>query len=316
MDLNREKLFNLMSRMRSLVPPEPAGPDCTDVLWTVPYHFDAIATERLTDFANAMAEFMQRTLRVLCDDTFEVNFDAVTEHYACLLAEQVEQDNNNHYFMPLSIQGKGPVGFMGFPFETCTQLIGQMLRDPESGIGEDAQLSALEESVLHDIIIMIADSLCEGFSAYGEILLEKTEQILHGCWPVPFRQLDDMCRISFQAGTEEVPLEISLYLLDSVIDSLVGASMVQTAPEHHQKTPEQIAEYLGDATAETTVWLSPSMMAFQDILTLEEGDLVLLDHKVSTPVDVQVNGRECFKAWPAQSAGRGAVVLADPSTDP
>ena len=66
---------------------------------------------------------------------------------------------------------------------------------------------------------------------------------------------------------------------------------------------------------EASVWLSPSMMAFQDILTLEKGDFVLLDHKVTTPLNVQINGQECFKAWPAQSAGRGAIVLAGQNTD-
>ncbi|MHC4524645.1 MAG: FliM/FliN family flagellar motor switch protein [Planctomycetota bacterium] len=316
MDLGREKLLNLMNQMRSQVSPEPPAPECTDVSWTVPHYFDANATERITDLANALAEFMQRTLRVLCDDTFEVKFDTVTEHYAYLLAEQVEQDNGDHYFLTLSMKGKGPVGFIGIPFETCTRLIAQMLRDPESEIGEEAQLSALEESILQDIIMMITDSLCEGFSAYGEVVLEKEEQIVHGQWSLPFRKFEDMCRISFQAGNEEMPLEISLYLLDAVIDSIAGVPMVQVTPEQRQKTPEQITKYLGDATAEATVWLSPSMMAFQDILTLEKGDFVLLDHKVTTPLDVQINGQECFKAWPAQSAGRGAIVLTEQSTNP
>ena len=316
MDLGREKLVNLMNRMRSQVPPESPAPECADVSWAVPHHFDANATERITDIANALAEFMQRTLRVLCDDTFEVKFGAVTEHYACFLAEQIEQDNINHYFMPLSMQGKGPVGFVGLPFETCTGLIAQMLRDPESGIGEEAQLSALEESILQDIISMITDSVREGFSAYGEIVLEKAEQIVHGQWFLPFGQLEDMCRISFQAGNAEMPLEISLYLLDAVIDSIAGVPTVQVTPEQCKKMPEQITECVGDVVIEASVWLRPSMMAFQDILTLEKGDFVLLDHNVCTPLDVQINGQECFKAWPAQSAGRGAIVLTEQSTNP
>ena len=118
-----------------------------------------------------MAGFMQRTLRDLCDNAFEGNFNAMTEHYAYLLAEQIEQDNSNHYFLSLSMQGKGPVGFVEFPFQTCTQLIAQMLRDPESQIGEEDRLSALEKSILQDIIIAITDSLREGFSTYGEIIL-------------------------------------------------------------------------------------------------------------------------------------------------
>ena len=315
MDLDRKKLLNLMSRMRSQVPPEAPAVECVDVSWTEPHHFDTNATERITDIANALVGFMQRTLRGLCDDTFEVKLNAITEHYAYSLAEQTDADNSNHYFLPLSIQGKGLVGFVDFPFETCTQLIAQMLRDPESGIGEEDTLSALEESILQDIVVAITDSLLEGFSAYGEIILGKTEQIIHGQWPLPFSQLEDMFRISFQAGNAETPLELSLYLLDSVVDSVAGIQTVQISADQQKKMPEQIVERMADATVELSVWLSSSMMAFQDIVTLEKGDFVLLDHKVTTPVDVQVSGQACFKAWPAQSAGRGAIVLTGQSTD-
>ncbi|MHC5144173.1 MAG: hypothetical protein ACYSOX_00905 [Planctomycetota bacterium] len=51
MDLAQEKLLNLMNQMRSQVPPEPAAPECTDVSWTVPHHFDASAIECITDLA-------------------------------------------------------------------------------------------------------------------------------------------------------------------------------------------------------------------------------------------------------------------------
>ena len=113
-----------------------------------------------------------------------------------------------------------------------------------------------------------------------------------------------------------MPLEISLYLLDAVIDSIAGVPTVQVTPEQCKKMPEQITECVGDVVIEASVWLRPSMMAFQDILTLEKGDFVLLDHNVCTPLDVQINGQECFKAWPAQSAGRGAIVLTEQSTNP
>ncbi len=315
MDIGREKLINLMNRMRSQVPPEAPAPDCTDVSWTVPHHFDTHAAERIAGLANALAEYMQKTLRVLCDDTFELKFKAVTEHYASFLAEQIEQDNSSHYFIPLSMQGKGPVGFIAFPFESCTGLISQMLRDPESGIGDESQLSALEESILQDIVNMIADSLREGFSAHGAIVLEKAEQIVRGQWSLPVRKLEDMCQMSFQAGNDEMQFEISLYVLDAVIDSIAGVPSVQSTPEQLKKIPEKITECAGNVAVEASVWLSPSMMAFQDIVTLEKGDFVLLDHNVNTPLDVQIDGKEYFKAWPAQSAGRGAIVLTGQSTN-
>jgi flagellar motor switch protein FliM len=316
MDLGREKLINLMNRMRSQVPPESAAADCSEVSWTVPHRFGADAMKRMTDFADVLAEFMQRTLHSLCGSDVEVKPAAVTEHYASVLAEQIDRDSSNHYFLPLSMSGKKGVGFVGLPFETCTRLIAQTLRDPEGQIGEEDRLSALEKSILGDILSAVTDSLREGFSVYGEIVLEKGDTIVHGEWPLPFQQLEDMCQISFQAGDAETRLDISLYLLDEVVDSVAGVPTVRTTPQQRHKMPEQVIECMADAVMEASVWLSPSMMAFQDILTLEKGDFVLLDHSITTPLDVQINGQACFKAWPAQSAGRGAIVLIEQDTNP
>ncbi|MDH4201297.1 MAG: FliM/FliN family flagellar motor C-terminal domain-containing protein [Phycisphaerae bacterium] len=316
MDLGREKLINLMNRMRSQVPPEPPAADCSEVSWTVPHRFGAAAMKRMTDFADVLAGFMQRTLHFLCGSDVEVKPAAVTEHYASVLAEQIDHDSSNHYFLPLLMPGKKPVGFVGLPFETCTRLIAQTLRDPEGQIGEEDRLSALEKSILEDIFSAVTDSLCEGFSVYGEIVLEKADTMVHGRWPLPFQQLEDMCQISFQAGDTETRLDISLYLLDEVVDSIAGVPTVRTTPQERQKMPEQVIECMADAVMETSVWLCPSMMAFQDILTLEKGDFVLLDHSITTPLDVQVNGQVCFKAWPAQSAGRGAIVVIGQDTNP
>ena len=87
---------------------------------------------------------------------------------------------------------------------------------------------------------MITDSLREGFSTYGEIVLEKAEQMVRGQWSLPFGRLEDMCQISFQAGNADIPLEISLYLLDAVIDSIVGVPTVQTTPNSVKKCPNKL----------------------------------------------------------------------------
>jgi flagellar motor switch protein FliM len=316
MDLGREKLINLMNRMRSQVPPGAPPPDCSEVSWTAPRRFGAPAMKRMTDFADVLAGFMRRTLHSVCGSDVEVKPASVTEHYASVLAEQIDRDSSHHYFLPLLMSGKKPVGFVGLPFETCTRLIAQNLRDPEGQIGEEDRLSALEKSILEDIFSAVTDSLCEGFSVYGEIVLEKADTMVHGRWPLPFQQFEDMCQISFQAGDTERRLEISLYLLDEVVDSIAGVQTVRTTLEQRQKISEQVIECMADAVMEASVWLCPSMMAFQDILTLEKGDFVLLDHSITAPLDVQINGQACFKAWPAQSAGRGAIVVIGQDTNP
>ena len=62
---------------------------------------------------------------------------------------------------------------------------------------------------------------------------------------------------------------------------------------------------------EVSARLSSAMITLNDVMTIRKGDVIVLDRKVDTPVDVLVNGQICFQAWPAQHAGRSAIVVAE-----
>jgi flagellar motor switch protein FliM len=314
-ELNQNNLVALMNKMRSMVPADQAPPECSEIDWSIPHHHGEDELEILNTFTNKLAAYIQGTLQRFCDDNFEAKVKKTSEHFACFLVNEVNQNESKSYFLPITVADTGHVGFIELSFESSTKLIAQMLCDPEAEIGAEGEISSLEESILQDIIFALVDSIIQGFSEYNVASLQKTDQLICGEWPVRFRGLEDMTKVSFEAKCPTVEIEISLYLLDQVVAPLVGGKTSDTSPELLKKMPERIVGCMQEAPMEVSAQLSSAMITLNDVMTIQQGDVIVLDRKVNDPVDVLVNGQTCFQAWPAQHAGRSAIVVADSNKD-
>ena len=128
MDLGREKLLNLMNRMRSQFlrkhPHRTVRMFC-GLFRTIltPTRWNVLQTLLMPE-----RELCKGRCEVLCDDTFEVKFGAATEHYACFLAKQVRKTTRSLLHAAFNA-GKRAGGLCWVSFETCTRLTAHMLRD-------------------------------------------------------------------------------------------------------------------------------------------------------------------------------------------
>lgn len=313
--LSQNNLLSLINRMRSLVPPDQSRPDCDPIDWTVPRHFGTEERGVLADFSTKLAVHLQKTFHSICDDSAEVSFAGISEHFTSILFPVINQDRNNFFYLQIDHPEKGCVGFLEFPFETCTKLVGMMLRNPEAEIGQDGELSSLEESILMDVVELISNALFEAFAHHGQIQLKPASMMLKGSEMDRFGQIDDMCQLSFEVGQSSAPLQCSLYILDTLLDPLVGITSIDCSPENLRKMPDRVVNRIQEVPIDVSVRLSVGMIHLQDIMMLQADDVVLLERKVDMPADVLVNGRHCFDAWPAQRADHRAVVIAGQMTD-
>lgn len=313
-NVDPKNLFSLINRMRSLVPPEESIPACQEIVWTEPHHFGADQKEMLSALANKLAACLQKTLQYYCDEAFGVRADGLSEHFAGLLATEVKQSRKNWYFLPLLLPDRAQAGFLELSFEAAASLIGQMLRDPEAQIGQNGEISALEQTILLDILAALADSLVDELALY-QIKIGRTDQLIFGEWPMRFRELQDMTRFTFKAQCGSAEMTVFLCVRDEVIDPAAGIAPAVHTAEEIKKYPDRVIARMHDAPMEVSARLSSAMMTLNDILSLEKGDIVVLDRKVDSPIDVLVNGQMCFRAWPARHLGRAAVLMTAADAD-
>jgi flagellar motor switch/type III secretory pathway protein FliN len=60
-----------------------------------------------------------------------------------------------------------------------------------------------------------------------------------------------------------------------------------------------------------TVQLASAAIGFEEIISLQVDDILLLDKKVDEPVELIVEGKRFLRGRPAKSAGRYAVVITE-----
>ena len=309
--MTRQSLTALMRQMRSLVEPEASAPASEPVDWFVPHRFCRESVEQLRLFSVKLAGHLENCLQLVSGQSFEVKPQGVYEQYAGRMFTRVMQEQPKTYYLPMTQPGKGHVGFFSLPFETASTLVGCMLRDPEAQIGADGQMSSLAESILLDAAISLADALAEGLKEYGQVAIEKMEQLAFIDWPVQFHELEDLCELRFEAIFGSTTLTLTLVVLDEVIADIAQIKGPFGRAEEKKENSERIVKQMRDTPMQVMALLSSALMTLNDILTLEPGDVVMLDRKICEPVDVLINGQPCFCAWPALHTGCRAVVVAD-----
>jgi flagellar motor switch/type III secretory pathway protein FliN len=309
--MTRQNLLGLMRKMRSLAEPETTAPASEIVDWHVPHRFSQESADQLRLFSVKLAGHLESCLQLVSGQPFEVKPQGLCEQYAGQMSARVVQEQPKVYYLPVTQPGKGHVGFVAIPFETASMLVGCMLRDPEAQIGADGQMSSLAESILLDAAISLAEALAEGLKEFGQAVIEKTEQLIFRDWPVRFHELEDCCEFRFEATFGSTKLMLTLVLLDEVIADIAQIKGPFGRAEEKKEHSERIVKQMRETPMQVTALLSSSLITLNDLLTLETGDIIMLDRKICEPVDVLVNGQPCFCAWPALHAGCRAVVVAD-----
>ncbi|NLK41987.1 MAG: FliM/FliN family flagellar motor switch protein [Planctomycetes bacterium] len=304
------QLLELMQRMRSLVEPDTHIPDADPVDWHVPHRLNRTSREELMLFSVKLAGHLEKCLHTLSGMPFEVRAEGVYERYADQLHAHVVQKQPQTYYLPVTQSNKGHAGFISLPFETAALLVGCMLRDPDSQIGQNGQMTSLAESILQDAASSLAEALAAGFEEYGCTPIQKSTQIIYRDWPVVFHDVDDVCEFRFEAVSGQAKLTISLTVLDEVIADIARIEGPFKRAEDKKGDPEQVVRQMHEAPLRVTALLSSALMTLKDILALEEGDVVILDRKITEPVDILVNERPCFCGWPARHGKRLALLIA------
>ena len=309
--ITSDRLLATMQKMRALVEPETHVPDAEPVDWVVPHRLNSDGREALMLFGVKLAACLEKALNTLAAVTFDVRAEGIYERCAGQLYSEVIQQQPQAYYLPVTQPGKGQVGFIRLPFDTAALLVGCMLRDPDSQIGQDGQMTSLGESILLDAAVTLTEAMAGGFAEYGCPPVEKTDRIVYMDWPVRFCDLEDMCEFRFEAAGQSAKMTLSLTVLDEVIADIARIKGPFKQSADTTQDAARILKRMHDAPMQVTALLSSALMALRDILSLEEGDVVILDRSITESLDVHVNGQHCFCGWPAAHRGRLALQMAD-----
>jgi len=307
--VSRQRLMQILSRRMPDAETAPVeGSNAPLYDWTCPHHFEPVEWLMMKNLGKKIATYIEKSLSLVCLHEPKVSFKNVVQEFASVLADNALRQEKLQYFMPLQASAKVPDGYVNFQFEAATTLISQMLRDTESNVGANGQLSTLEESILQDGAMVIADAIIMALEEHGEITVKHADRIVKGDWPLAARQLQDLCGFSFVLAYPKQTVEITVLFVAEAIDPAVGIRRTQRTLNPAELS-RLIVRQLNDVPVDVTARLCVSSIRMEDLMRLETGDILVLDKKINEPLDVLFNRRICFQAWPVVCEGKQALLM-------
>lgn len=312
--LTREKLQRLIDQARHLVAPAEAPAQAATFDFTQSNHFGPKHLSLFESFGKKLEFQIQRTFETLCQGEFESHVASTSQHYAVALAERVKTQQKKDFFLPFSIDQQPQSGFLSCNPTTAMALVGYMLRDTDFD-GMERELSGLEESILLDISMAIGEAVNTAFHIASGPTLQLANRLVVGDWPLQCVGMEDLFSIDITITGPQSPIELNLTVLASALDPILGIQTKHGPKISAKELSDRVLRSIHGVPVEVVAQITQSTISLNDVMNLEPGDILVLNKKTVSPMELLVNRRPCLRAYPARSLYKYAVVIAPQPND-
>jgi flagellar motor switch protein FliM len=312
-DLSREKVKALLAAVGSKPTGDTAQIEATEYNWRQPHCFNSDQLRKLDSFTKETAAVIAQKFADFYHNDFGVTIASATQHFADELLKQTSDSEQRDYHLSFSTGQDQPCGVVSIPPQPAAIWTKQLLGD-ESGESQGKDLSQLEESLLLDIASAIIEALSESQDSYD---FQPTDNIARGLLPLELQGTEELYKITFniKEADSENNSEAHLVILCSKLESVAGRTAQAAGISSAEGTSKAILDHLREMLVSVTAQLASVVLTFEEMMSLQPGDILLLDKKVDEMAELIVEDRALFYGRPAKSAGRYAMVIAKLSCD-
>jgi flagellar motor switch protein FliM len=320
--LTREKIQQLLAAVGSGPAEDNTQIEAEEYNWRQPHYFTAEKLTKLNTFMETVAIEIAKGLAELCHTNFDVTVNQITQHFADEFISQTTEEQHNYYYLAFGAdQNHNPqtqkdapakpsnrCGLVATSLKTAITLTTQLLGDVETEQASDRPLSELEESLLSDAASTIVNALDDSYPNWN---FSPDAAIVRAELPLDLQETEELCKITFNIKQKNSQNSCELYLL-IISKSLepVVTKTAQTAPKFSQKDiANAMQEHLYQMPLSLTAHLGSAMLTFEETISLQINDVVLLDKKLDDPIEIIAEARTILKGRPAKSAGNYAVLI-------
>jgi len=307
--LSNEKIRQLLSAVGSGPIEDTTSINATEYNWNQPHCFDRKQLNKLDDFTKRVAREIAVKFVDFCHNEFNVTVVSTTQHFAAELVDQALDSGQDDYYLAFGTDQDHLCGLISIPTKTAFIWATQLLGDPESDEENSGrELSQLEESLLLDLL----SALIEAFSQ--KILdFQPAKNIVRRLFPLELNDTEELCKIVFDVKKtdRESSTEAYILVLCSRLESIVGKTTEAVGRFSAEDISKAILGHMRQMPVCITAQLASTVLTLEEIMSLEVGDVLLLDRKVNESIELIVSGRTAFRGRPAKSAGKHAVVITE-----
>ena len=251
---------------------------------------------------------MARRFSDFCRSRFDVTITSITQHVASELLDKISDARQKDYFILFGTDPEHSCGFVGMPEQTASAWARQLLGDSESEKDSGRALSALEESLLLDLISALVEAFSDSDAICNFCLIGS---VVRGRWPLELQGIEEVCKMSFNVKKANSEDSLTAYFLIPCgeLDAVAERSTRAAGEFSTSEISRAILDHLQEMTVAVTAQLASTTLTFGEIMNLQVNDVLLLDKTVHEPVELIVDGRTVYSGRPAKSAGNYAITI-------
>jgi flagellar motor switch protein FliM len=302
----KERMLKILSKMPASKTTEPAPTDCSDYNWLEPHCFSSEQLEKINIFAKTLEEKINARLKNYFGQNFKVEFDSAAQFF-CQQANPSENQPAD-YCLGFSGETGSIFGLVDMPGATAFAWARQILGDTHTEPQQNAELSSLERSLLHDIAAEVVNSIALSIP-HGKIKSQGC--ITESSAAMKFTPGQEICKLAFKFAMDnsEKQFTFSYLVLCEHITNVVLAGNAAKTSTDPAKMREIIIRNLKNIKIPLSSILCKQVFSLGELLSLEADDIIVFDKKTSDSVDVLVDGKPSFSGMLAKNNNNFAVVI-------
>lgn len=271
--------------------------DVTPFDFLVPHRFAPEQMQRLRDVAEVLARDLTATLSAALQGPFPISLSEFREVYVGR-----EPPAGDAYSIPLNLQDH-LAGYLLLPRDTAvgwvTKLLGGLA---DADIEENRILSSLENDLLLDVTRKVVETVSRVFQDNAGPSVTHTPTVsVDPVELVEEGQIADLCYLSFHRNEGEKALPFSLVLLSERLEPIAG--VVRPPKRSSEDIRQDMLAHVKSVPIEVKVRLGTVNLSMRDLVSLESGDVVLLQRPIEEPIDVIVSGKAVMSGQPVRHHG-------------
>jgi len=193
-------------------------------------------------------------------------------------------------------------------------IVSRVLGGTESVQSDNRQFTDIELMIMERIIWQILACYDE---AWGKIItlstrLERTETGMQFAQIVDNNEAVFVVTLNIQLGAEQSVISFCLprQTMAPIFKKLNMQDTITVATEKGGEAyRDELREVLGHADVEVSARFNPTIATTEDVLRLQVGDVIKLDHELNKPITVMLQNRPKFKASYGSLRNRYAVKI-------
>jgi len=307
-NLSNEKIHQLLSVVGSGPMEDTTGIEATEYNWNKPHYFDTKQFNKLDNFTKKVARAMTVKFVDFCHSEFDVTVVSTMQHFAAELVDQAMESRQDDYYLAFGTDQDHPCGLISIPTKTAFIWATQLLGDPESEEDSGRDLSQLEESLLLDMLSALIEAFSQKIWDF-----QPAKNIVRRLFPLELKGTEELCKITFDVKKtdQEKSSEAYILILCSELETAVGKAEQTVGGFSADDISKAILGHMQQMPVCITAQLASTVLTLEEIMSLEVGDILLLDKKVNEPIELITSGRTALLGQPAKLAGKQAVVITE-----